>query len=376
VPTVRVMDPKPYRIAVSDDTLDELAWRLDHTRWTTSLQPGSWADGTDAEYLRELCGYWRHGYDWRSVEDGLNALPQFAATIDGLDVHFFRRGSASPTRLPLLLLHGWPSSAVEYLDVAGRLSDPVLGESTEVVVASLPGFGFGGQPRERGWGISRMARAMDTLMRGLGHDRYGVVGTDWGGAVGAHLAATCSDRCAGLWTTPHFARTPRDASAEVVAVIEDFRRRQKDELGYAVIQRTRPDSLAVAQNDSPAGVAAWIVEKFRAWGDVGDDIESVFSKDVLLTTAMFYWAPGSVASAARIYSEAARDPEGMTYPPVEVPVAMGVFPSEPFGLPREVVQSRYRITRWTEFDRGGHFPGLEVPDLLASDVRGFFGALS
>jgi pimeloyl-ACP methyl ester carboxylesterase len=369
------MTARPFEIHVSQATLDELSWRLRHTRWpaTSTALTGTWDDGADLTYLRELCEYWVAEYDWKAVDRRLNALPQFQMEVDDLDVHFVHLTSPPRPRVPLLMLHGWPGSVFEYLEPAQLLAaDDEAGKGFDVVVASLPGFGFGGQPTVPGWGVSRMAGALDKLMQGLGYAAYGVVGTDWGGAVAGHLGATYRQRCRAVYTTPHFAPAPRTPGGEAPQWITEFRTLMKDRLGYAQIQRTRPDSLALAQNDSPAGVAAWIVEKFHAWGDTGGRVESVFSKDALITSVMFYWAPGSVASSARIYREMARDRAALSYPRVEVPTAIAALPADPFKLPREVVELRYRVVRWTEFERGGHFPALEVPEAFAEDVRSFF----
>lgn len=372
------MEPRAFQIHVPDVALDELAWRLDHTRWPRSVADSGWEYGLDLDYVRELCRYWRHDYDWRATEERLNALPQYLLGVDGVDLHYVHRRSSGARPFPLLLLHGWPGSLFEYVGLVEPLtgssgsSDPAV--TYDVVVASLPGFGFGGQPTTKGWGVSRIARAMDTLMSRLGYEEYGAVGGDWGGAVSAHLGASYPERCVAVHTTPQFAPTPRTQSADLGVRMSEFRGRLKNELGYAQIQRTKPDSVTLAQNDSPAGLAAWIVEKFRAWGDTGGDVERVFDKDTLLSNVMFYWAPQSVASSARIYHEMVSDRAASAYPRVEVPAAIAAFAAEPFQLPRSVVEARYNVVRWTDFERGGHFPALEMPQALTADIREFFSS--
>jgi microsomal epoxide hydrolase len=345
--------------------LDDLDERLARTRWPDPIPGAGWDYGADVAEIRALCDHWRDGYDWRRHEARFNAVPGFLSEVDGVDLHFWHITRPGPGRLPLLLIHGWPGSMFEFLE----LLDP-LSEDFDLVVPSLPGFGFGGRPRERGWGVSRIAAAFDTLMSQLGYDRYGVQGGDWGAIVAAKLGAAYPERVAGVHVNMLVAPPPADLGREDAAALEHWRFWRSFQDAYSRLQRTKPDSVTLAQSDSPAGLAAWVVEKFRTWSDVTPD------RDTLLTNLMFYWAPGSVDSAARIYYENAQDPAGVVERGrVEVPVGYAAFPHEIFRPRPSWAEPHYNIVRWTEMPRGGHFAALEAPDLLVEDVRAFFSSL-
>jgi microsomal epoxide hydrolase len=360
---------REYRIEVPDAVLEDLRRRLAQTRWPEPIPGAEWDYGANVETIRDLCEYWRDGYDWRAHEAELNRFPGFLCEVDGVDLHFWHLRSPAPDALPLLLIHGWPGSMYEFHQTLGPLS-----ERFDLVVPALPGFGFGGKPRERGWGVTRIAAAFDTLMSELGYERYGVQGGDWGAIVAAKLGAAYPERVAGIHVNMLIAPPPPDAGPEHAAAVEHYRFWRTYEDAYSRLQRTKPDSLTVGQADSPAGLAAWIVEKFRTWSDCDGDVVGSFGRDALLTNLMFYWAPGSVESAARIYYESARDPAGRDERGrVEVPVGYAAFPHEIFRPPREWAEAHYAIERWTEMPRGGHFAALEAPELLVDDVRAFFG---
>jgi len=372
---------RPYRIDVPDAVLDDLRDRLARTRWPEPIPGADWDYGANVDAVRDLCAYWQDGYDWRAPEARLNAVPQFLCEVDGVDLHFWHVRGTGPDPLPLVLVHGWPGSIVEFFELIGPLTDPGAhggnpADAFDVVVPALPGFGFGGRPRERGWGISRIAAAFDTLMSTLGYDRYGAQGGDWGSMVSSKLGAAYPERVVGVHLNMLTAPPPRTPVPEDAEALERDRLWRTQEAAYSRVQRTKPDSLTVAQTDSPAGLAAWIVEKFRTWSDCDGDVEGAFGRDTLLTNLMFYWAPSSVASAARIYYENQRDPAGVvTRGRVEVPVGYAAFPREIFRPPRSWAEPHYAIARWTEMPRGGHFAALEAPDLLLDDVRAFFRAL-
>ncbi len=375
------MPPRPFQIDVPQAVLDDLRRRLERTRWPEPIPGAGWDYGARIDAVRELCDHWRDSYDWRAQEARLNAYPQFLAEVDGVDVHFWHVRGSGPQPFPLLLVHGWPGSMFEFFDLIEPLTNPAAyggraEDAFDVVIPALPGFGFGGKPRERGWGITRIAAAFNTLMtEELGYDRYGVQGGDWGGIVAAKMASAHAASVAGIHLNFVVAQPPAeltDADREALARRDAF---QAVETGYSNVQGTKPDSLTVAQTDSPAGLAAWILEKFQVWSDCGGDPFSAYSKDALLTNLMFYWAPNSVASAARIYYEARRDPDGFRYPKVEVPTGVAVFPKEPWRAPRNWAEQRFNIVRWTEMPRGGHFAALEQPALLLDDVRAFFAGI-
>ncbi len=373
---------RPYRIDVPDAVLGDLRERLAGTRWPEAIPGAEWDYGADVHAIRDLCAYWQDGYDWRQVEAQLNRVPQFLCEVDGVDLHFWHVRGTGPDPLPLLLVHGWPGSIYEFHALLGPLTDPGAhggdpADAFDVVVPALPGFGFGGKPRERGWGVSRIAEAFDTLMSSsLGYSRYGAQGGDWGSMVAAKLGAMYPERVVGVHVNMLVAPPPAQPGPDDAPALERDRLWRTQEAAYSRVQQTKPDSLTVAQSDSPAGLAAWIVEKFRTWSDCGGDVERAFTRDTLLTNLMFYWAPNSVASAARLYFENARDPAGVRERGrVGVPVGYAAFPHEIYRPPRSWVEPHYAIARWTEMPRGGHFAALEAPDLLLEDVRAFFRSL-
>lgn len=372
------MPPRPHQIHVPDAVLEDLRSRLERTRWPQQFPDAGWDYGANLEYVRELCEYWRTGYDWRQHEGHLNRHPGFLCEVDGVDLHFWHIKGQGPAPFPLLLIHGWPGSIFEFYFVIDRLTNPAAHggkaeDAFDLVIPALPGFGFGGKPRERGWGISRIAAAFDTLMTSeLGYPRYGVQGGDWGGIISAKMASAHAANIAGAHLNFVIAPPPAQPTEEDRAAMAARDAFQAGETGYSNVQGTKPDSLTLAQSDSPAGLAAWVVEKFHSWGDHPANLEATFPKDVLLTNLMFYWAPESAASSARIYYEARRDPGAFMYPKVEVPTGVAVFPKEPWRVPRNWAEQRFNITRWTELPKGGHFAALEQPGLLSQEIGEFF----
>ena len=380
--------PRPYEIAVPDAVLDDLRERLARTRWAAPDVEAPWEAGADVGYVRELCDHWREGYDWRAHEAALNRFPGFLADVDGVDLHFWHVRGKGPSPTPLLLLHGWPGSMAEFEPVIEPLTDPAAhggdaADAFDVVVPALPGFGFGGKPREPGWNLSRIAAAFHTLMTDvLGYERYGIQGGDWGMFTGARMAASNPRETIGLHLNfvmgraqLHESELPEPHNEEERRIVERRRAFGATETAYSLLQGTKPTSLGIAQEDSPAGLAAWIVEKMRTWSDCDGDVERAFTKDRILTNVMFYWAPQSVTSAARIYREAHRDHDGLHPPKVEVPTAVAVFPADILPAARPWAERHYDIVRWTPMPRGGHFPASEQPELLVADVRAFFREL-
>ena len=381
--------PTPYRINVSDAVLDDLRQRLDRTRWAESLPGEPWERGADVAYVRELCDYWRTSYDWRAQEAAINAWPQFISTIDGVDIHYWHvraqpnAGAAAASPLPLILVHGWPGSIVEFLDMIGPLTDPAAhggnaADAFDVIIPELPGFGFSGKPREPGWGPARIADAFDVLMtKELGYARYGTQGGDWGSAVTSMMASFHGEHVIGAHLNFVVAGPPKPEDAQTPdgkAFLESAAHFQNFETAYQQVQSTKPQSLAMAHADSPAGLAAWTIEKFRTWSDCDGNVESVFTKDQLITNIMFYWANNSIASAHNIYYEFRHAPS-RGFPPITVPVGVASFPKEMGRAPRSWVEARMNITHWTDMPRGGHFAAMEQPALLTEDVRAFFRPL-
>lgn len=371
---------RPAPIHVSEDDLDDLRERLRRTRWPDPLPAAAWEAGTDLATLRELCRIWADEYDWRPHEEWLNTLDPIAVPVDGLELHVFRASGGRTDAIPLLLLHGWPGSIVEFRRVIEPLLDPAPGQASfDLVMPTLPGFGFGGKPTEPGWGVTRIAEALHTLMATqLGYTQYGVAGGDWGAIIGSRLSQLHPDAVIGFHTNlpllgahrlPSWAEGADEHERSLLARWDAM-----DATGraYAQIQATRPQSLAMAQTDSPAGLAAWVLEKFEAWSDGG---LGAFATEDLLTNLMFYWIPRSVASSAMIYYEGRLDPDGRVHPAPDVPTAVAAFPAEINAVTRRWVEPNYRLVRYTEMPRGGHFAAFEQPALYAHDVGEFFASL-
>jgi pimeloyl-ACP methyl ester carboxylesterase len=372
---------KEFRVDVPEAVLVDLRDRLHRTRWPSPLEGAGWSLGTDADYLRELCGYWAERFDWREAEAAINEWPQVITTIDGQRVHALHARSTVPGALPIILTHGWPGSVFEFVDLIGPLVDPVAhgGEAEDafhVVCPSLPGYGWSGPTTQPGWDVARIGAAWAHLMEQLGYERYGAQGGDWGSAVTAHLAAAAPEHVVGIHLNLLMVPFPT-AEDETRAATSgsSFYLRPETESGYSVLQGTRPQTLSFALTDSPAGQAAWIVEKFRAWSDCDGDVESRFSRDLLLANITTYWVTGTAGSSARLYFETRasgrRTPAGR----VGVPTGVAAFPKELFRSPRWYGERFFDIVRWTDMPRGGHFAALEEPGLLVQDIREFFRTL-
>jgi microsomal epoxide hydrolase len=371
--------PEPFVIEVLDQVLADLEDRLVAARLPNELSGAEWEYGTDLSYLGELIDYWRGGFDWRAQEATLNALSHFTTSVDGQRIHFIHQRSGRPGALPLLLAHGWPGSVVEFLNVISPLTDPPDdNDAFDLVIPSLPGYGFSGPTSEPGWHPRRIAAAFVTLMAELGYTRYGVQGGDWGSIVVANMADLAPDRIVGCHL--NFLTAPRPAgeragslSADDQARIAEIRAWREGEAGYSAIQGTKPQTIGYGLEDSPVGLAAWIVEKFRAWSDCGGDIERSFTKDQLLTNIMLYWVTATATSSARLYYEMRRAAAtAVPRAPIQVPTGIANYPAEVTKVPRSWAERRYNITYWSELPRGGHFAAMEVPDLFADDVRRFF----
>jgi len=378
---------RPYRINVPQADIDDLRDRLARTRWAPGLPGTGWERGVPAAYLRELAAYWAGGYDWRAHEAALNAIPQFITTIDGAGVHFLHVRSAEPDATPLMLLHGWPGSVVEFLDVIGPLTDPVAyggdpADAFHLVIPSLPGYGFSGPLTEIGWTDGRAATALTELMARLGYQRYGVQGGDVGALIGPLMGRAAPDRVIGVHVNA-LVTFPTGDPADMAAMTDADRGRlaamqawQERSSAYMQVQGTRPQTIAQSLTDSPSGLLAWIVEKFREWTDpAAQRPEDAVDRDRILTDVSIYWFTATAGSAAHTYYERFNDPAMWT--PRErsaVPTAVAVFTTDVSVRP--FADKVHNVVRWTEFDRGGHFAALEAPDLLTADVREFFRSLS
>ncbi|GAA3619457.1 epoxide hydrolase [Nonomuraea rosea] len=377
---------RPYRIEIPQAELDDLRDRLRRTRWAPDLPGAGWERGVPTGYLRPLAEYWAGGFDWRAQEAALNAYPQFTTTIDGANVHFLHVRSAEPDATPLMLIHGWPGSVVEFLDLIGPLTDPVAhggaaADAFHLVIPSLPGYGFSGPLPGTGWTDGRTAAALTELMARLGYDRYGVQGGDVGAFLAPLMGRAAPENVVGVHVNA-LLTFPTGDPAVMGALTEAERGRLagmqewQEKLGaYLQLQGTRPQTIAAALHDSPAGQLAWIVEKFKDWTDPAAKLpEDAVDRDRILTDVSIFWFTGTAGSSAHTYFERFND--AGAWAPKErgtVPTAAAVFPSD-YSI-RPLADQVHNIVRWSEFDHGGHFAALETPEVLVTELREFFRSL-
>lgn len=356
---------EPFVIDIPQPALDDLRERLDRTRWPDALEGVGWSYGVPAGAVRELAAYWRDGYDWRAHEARLNALPQHTTVIDGQRVHFAHVRSPRPDALPLLLTHGWPSTFADFSRLAGSLSPDF-----HLVIPSVPGFAFSGPTTETGWGVRRVAAAWIELMDRLGYPRYGVQGGDFGSLVSPAVARLAPDRVTGVHLNALTTFASDDMSGLTPAEVERARRVERwhrEFSGYASIQSTRPQTLAYALADSPAGQLAWHLDAYASWGQ---DVGGVAPDDVL-TNVTITWLTGTAGSSARIYRESAAD----WTPPSEpgtTPTAVAVFPGD--STVRRYAERAHNVVHWSESPEGGHYAAVQAPVLLGDDIRAFFSS--
>lgn len=381
------MTAKPFRISVSDDVLHDLRNRLTRTVFTATSDSTSWAAGADPDYLRELVAHWADGFDWRAAESALNSHPQYTAEVGGQRVHFVhlrgKRAEGAPAPLPLVMTHGWPSSFVEMLAVAGRLADPAAhggdpGDAFDVVIPSLPGFLYS-EPPHGPFTRRAVAETWHTLMTDtLGYRRFGAFGGDIGSGVTQWLGALHPGEVAGVHVTSalipgDFGETP--PTAEEQAFLDALDAYDVHDQGYSAMMSTRPDTIAAALADSPAGLAAWIIDKYRDWSDCGGDLETRWDKDTLLTVATLYWATGSIGSSFRQYYDYAR--HNTPVPVVTVPAAVTLTHEPAYAdFPRSLAERLFADLRhWSTPHRGGHFMAHEEPGQVVGELRAFFRPL-
>lgn len=373
-------------LRIPDEAIADLRERLARTRFPDQAPGPAWAYGTDLGYMRQLVEYWRAGFDWRAQEARLNALPQYRTALSDIDLHFLHVPGRGPSPCPLLLLHGWPGSVFEFLDIIPRLTDPARfggdpADAFTVVAPSLPGYGLSFAPGQKRFGIEEIADCVALLMSRLGYEKFAVQGGDWGAITASRLGYAHADKLLGVHVNLLAVRRERDAAGpatpEEEKYYEELAHWLREETGYQAIQGTRPQTLAFALTDSPAGLAAWIVEKFRAWSDCRGELESVFSRDQLLANISFYWFTGAIGSSFWPYYARMHQPwpipDGKT---VDVPVGYAEFPCEILRPPRSLAARGYTdIRRWTVMQRGGHFAAMEQPEALVGEVREFFRLL-
>ena len=379
------MEVKAFKIEVHDKVLDDLRRRLETVRWPDQIPNSGWDYGSNLDYLKELVEYWRSGFDWRAQEAKLNDFHHFKSQVDGLDVHFIHERGKGPNPLPLVITHGWPSTFFEMHKIIPLLADPGAhgsdpADAFDVVAPSLPGFGFSDQPTERGMDVQRVAGMWNKLMtENLGYRRFAVEGGDIGAGVTSRLGNDHAGSVIGIHLTsvnrptPYLGPGSRELTEAEQSHIAQRERWQRDEGAYNHLQSTKPQTLSYGLNDSPVGLAAWIVEKYRTWSDCGGEVERRFTKDELLTNITIYWVTQTIGSSVRMYYDNQRGTWEMGKDEqVPAPAAVAVFPGEISRPPKEWADRSYNVCRWTEMASGGHFAALEEPVLLAEDIRAFF----
>jgi pimeloyl-ACP methyl ester carboxylesterase len=379
--------PEEFALSVPETAIADLRERLGRTRFPDQAPGEPWAYGTNVEYLRGLVEYWRTAFDWRAQEARLNAFPQFKVPLHDIDVHFLHVPGKGPNPCPLLLMHGWPGSVFEFLDLIPRLTDPARfggnpGGAFTVVAPSLPGYGLSFRPGQKRFGIEEIADCLADLMTGtLGYRRFAAQGGDWGGITASRMGYAHADKLIGIHVNLLAVRRDgsmlADPTPDERKYLDELAYWLKEETGYQWIQGTRPQTLSFGLTDSPSGLAAWIIEKFRAWSDCGGDVESAFTRDQLLANICLYWFTGAIGSSFFPYYFRMHRPwpipDGGT---IAVPTGYAEFPHEILRAPRSLAARTYTdIRRWTVMQRGGHFAAMEQPEALATEVQAFFRPL-
>jgi pimeloyl-ACP methyl ester carboxylesterase len=383
---------EPFQIHVPQEVLDDLKARLRNTRWADDFNNDEWQYGTNAAYLAELVAYWIDGYDWRKQERAINVYPQFRTEIEDVPIHFLHVRGKGPSPRPLILSHGWPWTFLEYRKVIGLLTDPGShggdpADAFDLVVPSLPGYGFSTPLRKPGVNFWRTSGLWVKLMDELGYPRFGAHGADWGALVTADLGHRYPQRMLGVHFTMMLpldlfsggAPAPEDYDTDESSLAAQLQSFFANESAYSALQSTKPQTIAMALNDSPVGLLSWIVEKLRGWSDCHGQVETRFSKDDLLTTVTIYWVTQSYGTSARYYYEAAHDPWKPVHgrnPVVEAPTGLSVLPAEFATAPRRWMQRYYNLKQKRLHARGGHYGAWEEPEAIVTDLRDFFRMMS
>jgi pimeloyl-ACP methyl ester carboxylesterase len=380
----------PFSIQIEEEILSDLRERILRTRWPDQAPGAAWDQGTDLNYLKQLLAYWADGFDWRAQERELNAVNHFRAELDGVHIHFVHERARHGQGIPLILSHGWPSTFIELLPLVPFLTDPkghgIDGPAFDVVIPSLPGYGFSDRPAQVRVNYLHVAGLWHRLMSGLGYERYGAQGGDFGAGITTFMALKDPEPMIGvhlsnLEITPYTGPEAQPLSAAERTYRDGNEAFWQEEIGYKTIQSTKPQTLAYGLSDSPAGLAAWILEKWRSWADSRGDLNGRFSRDFLLTTVTLYWVTQTIASSMRDYYDNDNKRFRVTIGPeqfVNVPTGVAVFANnfvDEGTPPREWAERLYNVRRWTPMPRGGHFAPVEEPELLARDIIAFFGGL-
>jgi pimeloyl-ACP methyl ester carboxylesterase len=382
-----VQNIETFSLPYSDAAVEDLRTRLDRTRWPDEIPGSGWEYGVDLDFMRKLCAYWKDIFDWKTQVEALAAFHHFRCAVDGTRIHFIHERGKGPAPIPLILTHGWPGSFLEMLKIIPLLTDPAAhggdpAVSFDVVVPSLPGFGFSDRPTRRGMNTFRIADLWTALMRELGYQHFGAQGGDFGASVSTILGLRHPQHIMGVHLNyipgsyrPYLARATKLQAVEQ-QFLDDADGWYVDYGAYAHLQRNTPLTAAYGLHDSPVGLAAWIVEKFRDWADCDGEVERRFTKDELLSNITLYWMTETIHSSCRLYFETKKQPVNFKRgEQVRVPCAIAHFPKEAPFPPRAWIERGYNIQRWTEMPRGGHFAAAEEPELLARDIAAFFRSL-
>ncbi|MDT8717880.1 epoxide hydrolase [Clostridium sp. 19966] len=377
------MSIEGFNIKVSDELLKDLKYRLDHVRFPDQLEASLWERGTDINYLKSLVSYWGNEFNWRAQEKNLNRFSQFHCKVDGIDIHFIHQRGKGNNPMPIILTHGWPDSYIRYQKLIPLLTDPVKHggnpeDSFDVIVPSLPGFGFSSKPKQGGMNNYQISQLWSKLMtEGLGYSKFAAAGGDVGSGVTRYLAFNHPELLIGMHLTDIgiikallATQNESELSKEELQYNRNAAAWISKEGAYMSIQSTKPQTLAYGLSDSPVGLAAWIIEKFRDWSDCKGDLNLSFSKDELLTNIMIYWITNTIGSSANIYYENVNSLPELGF--IEVPTGLALFPADILLPPKEWAKKNLNITRWTVLPRGGHFTAMEEPELLAEEIKAFF----
>lgn len=381
---------QPFQINIPQSVIDDLNARLAATRWVPEMEKTEWEKGTPVKYLQEICRYWQQDYDWKQQEATLNHFQQYISDVDGFNIHFIYQKGEGTQSIPLLLIHGWPDSFYRFYKLIPLLTRADKnGFSFDVIVPSIPGYGFSDIPQKEGMNPKKIAGLFNQLMTNeLEYKKYVAHGGDWGSAITEQLALYHSSNLIAIHLTDvptaHSMQPVKDCSAAEKKFLEEMEEWRKIQGGYMAIQSTRPQDLAPGLNDSPAGLAAWMVDKFYMWSDNGGNIENAFTKDELLTNLTIYWSTQTIYSSIHIYYEAIKpmiqpaqsllmklNPFNKTGDKTDVPAGFAIFPKDIVPAPKAFAERFFNVQRWTEMKKGGHFAALEQPELLAADIRDF-----
>jgi len=370
---------RPFTINIDQDQVKDLKLRLSNTRWPDEINGSEWGYGTNLSYLKELCSYWNTGYSWLEQQAILNRLEHFKTEGESLNLHFIYQKGKGSKNVPLMLIHGWPDSFYRFAKLIPHLIEPdENGVAFDVIVPSIPGFGFSEKPVEPGMGTAKIAALFNNLMSDeLGYTDYFVHGGDWGASIATQMAKHESEKIKGLHLTNvppelFFSANAAEFGEEEKACLQTMGKWQKKEGAYVAIQSSKPQTIAYGLNDSPAGLASWIVEKFHSWSDCHGNIETRFTKEELLSNLSIYWFTQTSGSAARIYYETLNQPIAGETAKIAVPTHFTIFPKDPIQIPETFGRRIFNIKSWNRATEGGHFAAMEVPDLLSGSIRKAF----